>query len=280
MAGRREPLVSSAKGDGQHAWPQRWALAILLLTLGSPQTGSAACATPQFSDAAIIAGMDSPDVAVGDFNVDGKPDLVVLNSPSSDVSILLGTGLGGFGAATNFAAGVAPRSVAVGDFNVDGKPDLAVANAVSDDVSILLGTGTGSFGAATNFAAGYFAESVAVADFNADGNPDLAVVVSNANGVAILLGTGGTFGAATIFGVASTPHFVTTGDFNMDGSPDLVPVTAASVSILLGTGTGSFGSENNFLAGKIRFPQQWETSTLTTSPIWLWPTCLATSRSC
>ena len=44
-------------------------------------------------------------------------DLVVDYQISNNVSILLGTGTGGFGTATNFAVGNRPQSVAVGDFN-------------------------------------------------------------------------------------------------------------------------------------------------------------------
>jgi len=44
-------------------------------------------------------------------------DLAVVNEGSNNVSILLGTGTGSFGTATNFAVGSQPRSVTVGDFN-------------------------------------------------------------------------------------------------------------------------------------------------------------------
>jgi len=81
-------------------------------------------------------------VAVGDFNGDGKSDLAVANAYSNNVSVLLGTGTGSFGPATDSTVGSGPRSVAVGDFNGDGKSDLAVANANSSNVSVLLGTGT------------------------------------------------------------------------------------------------------------------------------------------
>ena len=126
-------------------------------------------------------------VAVGDFNGDGKQDLVVANPSSNNVSILLGDGTGNFSGPTFLNAGSQPFSVAVGDFNGDGKQDLAVANETSNNVSILLGDGAGSFGAATNFSVGGFAFSVAVGDFNGDGKQDLAVGTGGPSTVSILL---------------------------------------------------------------------------------------------
>ena len=77
-------------------------------------------------------------MAVGDFNGDGKPDLVVTNQGSDNVSVLLGNGDGTFQGRMNFSAGSGADGVAVGDFNGDGMPDLAVANTASNNVSILL----------------------------------------------------------------------------------------------------------------------------------------------
>ncbi|MGE5306193.1 MAG: FG-GAP-like repeat-containing protein, partial [Alphaproteobacteria bacterium] len=87
-------------------------------------------------------GTTPTGVALGDFNLDGKLDLAVVNSASNDVSILVGKGDGTFGAAASYAAGSGAHSVAVGDLNGDGRLDLAVANAVGKSVSILLNTTT------------------------------------------------------------------------------------------------------------------------------------------
>src|SRR5688572_27522957 len=68
-------------------------------------------------------GTNPQAVAAADFNGDGKLDLVTANAGSNDVSVRLGNGTGGFGAAGHFATGAKPLSVAVGDFNNDGKLD-------------------------------------------------------------------------------------------------------------------------------------------------------------
>ena len=130
-------------------------------------------------------------MAVGDFNRDGKQDLAVATEDNNNVSILLGTGNGTFGAAKNFAVGELPRSVAVGDFNRDGRQDLAVANAVSANVSILLGNGDGTFQLAVNVAVGTGPFSVAVGDFNGDGRQDLATANFSSDNVSILLNGAG-----------------------------------------------------------------------------------------
>jgi hypothetical protein len=55
------------------------------------------------------------------------------------VSVLLGSGAGGFGAKTDFATGTEPFSVAIGDVSGDGRPDLVTANYGANSVSVLLG---------------------------------------------------------------------------------------------------------------------------------------------
>src|SRR5206468_1983710 len=125
-----------------------------------------------------------------------KPDLAVANAGSSNVTILLGNGMGGFAqpAGSPVGAGSGSRSVVVGDFNLDGKPDLAVANINSNNVTILLGNGMGGFAqpAGSPVAAGTSPFSVVVRDLNLDGKPDLAVTDGSVSGgVTILLNTCG-----------------------------------------------------------------------------------------
>jgi hypothetical protein len=136
-------------------------------------------------------GSNPASVTVGDFNGDGKPDLATANSIDNTVSVLQGTGGGGFFPAATYAAGSGARGVAVGDFNSDGKADLATANYFDNNVSVLLNTGTGSFAAPAPYAASNSPFDVAVGDFNGDGRADLAAANFSGGSVSVLLNTTG-----------------------------------------------------------------------------------------
>ena len=193
-------------------------------------------------------------VAVGDFNSDGKQDLVTANYLGDTVSVLLGNGSGGFGAPTSRSMGTSPRSVALGDFNADGKQDLVTANHDANTVSVLLGNGDGTFQAKIDTATGLAPVSVAVGDFDADGKQDLAVVNGNSYSVGVLLGHGdGTFGARTDLPTKfGAPHSVAVGDFNADGKQDLAVAHCNNyyeVNVWLGNGDGTFGARADYPTG-------------------------------
>jgi len=191
-------------------------------------------------------------VAVGDFNGDGKPDLVSAN-PNGSVSVLLGNGDGTFQSARNYAAGATPWAVAVGDFNGDGKLDIVVANRGLDgppSVSVLLGNGDGTFRPAQNYNVGAGAYSVAVGDFRHIGVLDLVTANASAGSLSVLLGNGdGTFQSAVTYSVGSTPQSVTVGDFRNIGILDLAVAEDQGVGVLLGNGDGTFQPQTIYLAG-------------------------------
>ena len=89
----------------------------------------------------VATGTGPSNLAVGDFNGDGRRDLVVTNNVSDSVLTLLGRADGGFAGEATTPAGDGPNGIAAADFNADSHPDLAVTNDQSNDVSILLNDG-------------------------------------------------------------------------------------------------------------------------------------------
>jgi hypothetical protein len=198
------------------------------------------------------ANLTSPIVG-GDFNNDGKFDVVVASGPN--IYVLAGNGDGTFGTAhgSNGPSNSVITGIHVADVNGDGKQDLIIngKRGTTGLVATMLGNGDGSFLAPveTDFS-GAASSSVIVGDFNKDGVLDVALVT--AGYVKVLLGNGdGTFhaGTASFFSTYGGRDGVTAADFNGDGILDLVitaydPFSSTNdnfVAVLQGVGDGTFG---------------------------------------
>ncbi|HEV8147920.1 MAG TPA: FG-GAP-like repeat-containing protein [Bryobacteraceae bacterium] len=208
-----------------------------------------------FQAAATYGGVSFPRfIAVGDFNSDGRADLVIDDFDKNQVSVLIGNGDGTFQAPANYATQQAPGAIAVADFNGDGKTDFAVVNggSGSNSISVFLNIGSGTFAAAVNYPVAANPHSIATADFNNDGIADLVVDNFSNNAVSVLLGNAnGTFRTAVTYPVGIGPIFVAVGDFNGDGQADIAAAnqTGSNVTVLFGNGDGTFRAGGNLPAG-------------------------------
>ncbi len=201
----------------------------------------------------VYSGNGVTSLATGDFNHDGKADLIMtgLNSTTSSLSLLLGNGNGQFQAPVNIPVPGPTTMVAVGDFNRDGLPDMAV---LGSQLTMMLNAGSGTFRQGAQYP--NLTPSV-IADFNKDGIPDIAGPSNGSLGV--LLGNGdGTFRSVNPTAVGSNPMTAAAADFNNDGSLDIAVLNAGtignvndpgSISVLLGNGAGAFPRMTNVVAG-------------------------------
>jgi hypothetical protein len=193
------------------------------------------------------------DVATGDFNNDGKPDLLAAGRTSPFVELHLGDGGGGFGAGLPVAGAAASNGVAAGFFNSDGNLDFAAAPFSGNTLQVFLGNGNGTFAAPTTFPlpSGTTAALPLADDLTTDGRDELAVVdgrgASNAELSVLRFGPSGfvdTAGSPFDLGFSgggAVPGLAA-GDLNNDGNDDLAVADNAiggGVRVLLGNGDGS-----------------------------------------
>ncbi len=191
-------------------------------------------------------GSYSNFVATGDLNGDNRPDILVSNTSSNNIGVLLQQANGSFAPVVIYSTGgTSTQQAALGDVNGDGRLDAVVANFDSNNVSVLLGTGTGTLGTARLYAlpTGANPFGLSLADINKDGRLDIVTGNSYYGGnattgsVSILLNSAtGTFGAPTSYVTGGSLRCLALADFNKDGTLDIACTSAHTPST---NGTGS-----------------------------------------
>lgn len=255
------------------------------ILVGSETPPQAATVTPPHGDAGTPAsssrfisntfatGEQPLSIVTGDFDEDGKVDLIVSNNFSSDISFGKGNGDGTFQPGTRRSG--AYGLLAKGDFDGNGHLDLVVGAAGRDpyctknEIAVLLGNGDGTFrdGAAYgDDTISLDADGPAVGDLNGDGVLDLvygiAIIFDDTTGLnqiepwlAVRLGQGdGTFSDERRFDIGTPfPSGVTVADFNTDGKLDVLVGTtgtffapeagSGSLALFFGNGDGSLQAQ-------------------------------------
>jgi len=203
----------------------------------------------------LITGKRPHGIASGDFNNDGKVDLVTSNYDDNTISILQNTSAIGtisFNSKVDLACGSGAFALATGDVTGDGKIDIAVANYFAGTVSVYKNTsinGTISFDSKIDYPTASGPRIVAIGDLDSDGKADLAVVNDDDGSISILrnLGTSGniSFGSKITYYPGYHPRDVVIGDLNGDNKPELVVANFSSQNAVI--------YKNNSTSGSISF---------------------------
>lgn len=185
-------------------------------------------------------------LASGDFNRDGKVDLVNGDNTTGLLTLLTNDGHGGFVASSSLPTGAPlsnPKGVGVGDFNGDGWLDVVVANRNINSLVIYTNDHHGKLVQALTAPTANCPSTVAVADFNNDGWPDVTASDGCDNSIIVWLNDGhGGLGQPTLFPVGNCPAAITVGDVNSDGWPDIITANVCdnTLSVMTNNGAGGF----------------------------------------
>lgn len=191
------------------------------------------------------------EAAVGDFNADGRADLVYAPSVQSLEMLLSGIDPGPSTPVPYQTEGLFERPtgslsvLAAGDFNRDGHLDAVSAHTTGNWLHA--GLGDGRFAPPQPIGGAPWLWAL-VADFNGDGWPDVACALDQSIGVFLgpdLASPSAELSAADLQGLAEV------GDVDGNGFPDLVFCSRSETFVALGVGDGTFVLSSGPAAGSV-----------------------------
>ena len=209
---------------------------------------------------AAAANQVGTNVITADFNGDGFADLAFIVPATSQIGVMLGDSVGGFGPTQLTTAFTAvPTAIGAGDLDGDGKAELLSATVLSK-IGVQISNGDGTFKpvvqtsvvSAIGIGAGGI-NGIVVADFLHSGKPGvvLSVGINIAGGppgntVNMLTGDGaGGLLAPQAFQLGtSRPSAVAVGRLNNDGFLDVISAnaTGSSFSVILSNVNGGYNA--------------------------------------
>lgn len=233
----------------------------ILQNLGSGGDLTTNSFAPQY---ALAAGPNPTDVAVADFNGDGRPDLVTTAFGGTQLSVFRNVAEAGMAVSNWFTLDTTlpalPGSLefAVADLDGDAKSDLIVASVHGYAISVYRNLADGgafnssSFAARVDFGTPGWAHNVNVADFNGDGKPDLTVTGELGSYMAVFQNqttpgsfTSGSLAARVDFPTGWNSWGVAAGDLDGDDRPDIVFANTYDDTLTFYRNQMAFGSITN-----------------------------------
>jgi subtilisin family serine protease len=205
----------------------------------------------------LVSGLTG-QVAVADFNLDGKPDIAIANG--SKISILKNNSSVGdlwfSDSPTVVATGTSFYALAAADMDGDRKCDLVFTEAGTTVVSVKRNLTTPfdytfSFGSRVDNATNVDPLNLALGDIDGDGRLDIAVANQTSNNISLYHNEGSMSFAPKVDVVAGEGFGCAFGDLNGDGRVDLVVAIDNTSKIKVFRNTASPGviGQNSFAAG-------------------------------
>jgi hypothetical protein len=199
--------------------------------------GNGSFTTSSYSPFAVDVLPHTHGIAAGDFNGDGRLDIVTDSWANDQVAVFFGDSAALFKKqGMFFKVGKRPyQRLRVADINGDDIDDIVTTNTEGGNATVLLSNGKGNFNEAPGspFACGDAPFGLAIGDINGDGDADLAIVNSPSsmaegkgiNGLTVLVGDGkGNFimMKGSPFKAGKIPNRIAIGDINGDTINDII----------------------------------------------------------
>ena len=227
------------------------------------------------SFATTTVGVAAPtfNLACGDLNGDGKPDLIASRGGSTrnEIFVLRNTSTVGsitFAPLTTLFMDVGHLAfrLAIRDLNLDGKPEIIVTNAFNSPGNLVYVFVNASTGGTLNISptplkftlsGANTSYGLDVQDLDGDNKPEIIINQFTSNHIFVLRNTSTatiSFAASQLINLGATLNNVTTGDFNKDGKLDLAATSSFDnrAIVLLNQsaiGSISFGAAINLSTG-------------------------------
>jgi hypothetical protein len=189
-------------------------------------------------------------VGQGDFNGDGRPDLVVGYTSTAPTAVIYwGQGSGAFtlGPTSSLylpATTVGLTELQATDLNGDGFTDVVFVGVRKVGYALARADG-GGLGPPVEIAPSNSWAGLVVGDFNGDGRPDVKVSIAGMFGSALAFFNLGDGGFASSGWLTPLPLFSAAGDFDLDGGDDLAMLfsdVGVSSRVYLGQTDGGIAS--------------------------------------
>ncbi|MEU4120267.1 FG-GAP-like repeat-containing protein [Kitasatospora sp. NPDC028055] len=193
------------------------------------------------------AGPSDPgmtNLTAGDFNGDGKKDLVAVEVSTGKLWLYPGSGSGTLGSRVEIGTGGwnGMSNLAVGDLNGDGGDDIVATEKSTGKLWLYPGNGHGIEGRIELGSGGWNGmNNTAVGDFNGDGVADVVASENSTGKLWLYPGRGGYLGDRVEIGTSGwngMNKIVSPGDMNKDGKDDLVATETSTGKLWLYPGNG------------------------------------------